>query len=106
MQDIIQGQKEQSETAIFWQEIEKSLPKSKEMSALGTKPVFIAFKAAYPSIKQYLLKQILQALIEREENRLKECEQCDNREIHDTDPWNQAKRDTITHLKQLLDNLQ
>jgi len=52
------------------------------------------------------IKQIIQALIEREENRLKECEQCDNREIHDTDPWNQAKQDTITHLKQLLDNLQ
>lgn len=52
------------------------------------------------------IKQIIQALIEMEENRLKECEQCDNREIHETDPWNQAKQDNITHLKQLLDNLQ
>lgn len=95
MQDIIQGQKEEFNKYIFNYFCEFIEEKGDEFA------------------KGYLLnwhtssiKQILQALIEREENRLKECEQCDNHEIHDTDSWNEAKQDTITHLKQLLDSLQ
>lgn len=107
MQDIINKQREDSELAIFWQEIEKNLPKSQEMSALGTKPVFLSFKIAYPNIKKHLISQLLQVLIEREEKDIK-AEVLDQNKI--TPDWQSgyytAKTDTINNLKTLQDSLQ
>lgn len=104
MQDIINKQREDSELAIFWQEIEKNLPKSQEMSALGTKPVFLSFKIAYPNIKKHLISQLLQVLIEREEEELIECEvkNLSNEYVRGHD---NAKKDTINNLKTLQDSL-
>lgn len=61
-------EKEESELAIFWEEMSKNLPKSVERSALGDEKIFVAFKCVYPKIKEYLLSQYKSSLRERIEN--------------------------------------
>lgn len=46
-----------SEIAVFWYEMERNLPKSLEMEALGKEKIFRAFSAAYPNIKDFFLTQ-------------------------------------------------
>ncbi len=43
--------REETEIAIFWDEMSQYLPKSLEREALGDAKIFRAFKAAYPKIK-------------------------------------------------------
>lgn len=46
-----------SEIAVFWYEMERNLPKSLEMEALGKEKIFKAFSATYPKIKSFFLTQ-------------------------------------------------
>lgn len=48
---------EESELAVFWDEISTNLPKSIEREALGDKKIFSAFRIAYPKIKSHIVKE-------------------------------------------------
>ncbi len=55
--DVSNKSIEFAEVAIFWNEIESFLPKSFEREALGDNAIFIAFRATYPKIRNYIIKQ-------------------------------------------------
>ena len=54
-----------SELAVFWNEISNNLPKSLERSALGDEKIFLAFKSAYPKIRECVFKAGQQDMLER-----------------------------------------
>jgi len=56
-------EKNENEVSVFWDLISSHLPKSVERSALGDEKIFLAFKAAYPSIKNYIVKSTLEEVI-------------------------------------------
>lgn len=60
--------REESEIAVFWDEMASFLPKSIERSALGDEKICNAFRAMYPKMKAHLLDQHSAHLVERIEN--------------------------------------
>lgn len=54
-----------SELAVFWNEISNNLPKSLERSALGDEKIFLAFKSAYPKIRECVFKAGQQDMSEK-----------------------------------------
>jgi hypothetical protein len=60
MKDItkeIMEEQIKSEAGIFWSKIEENLPKSYEMSALGTEKIYRAFYPAYIEFREALLSK-------------------------------------------------
>ena len=57
--------REESEIAVFWDEMASFLPKSIERSALGDEKICNAFRAMYPKMKAHLLNLHSAHLVER-----------------------------------------
>lgn len=55
-------QKIESELAVFWDEISKFLPKSKERKALGDDKIFKALRIAYPGMRQHLMDECYETI--------------------------------------------
>ena len=60
-----------SELAVFFDEIGKNLPKSIERSALGDEKIFRAFEIAYPQIKSYIQLKTIELVKEELEGEKK-----------------------------------
>lgn len=110
---------DESELAVFWNEIANNLPKSVERSVLGDEKIFLAFRVAYPKIKNYLTLNLLEAERERwgsmrKVHRVFECngahngrgcyetwcdmENCNSKEAIEFRIYNQAIDDQIRQL--------
>jgi hypothetical protein len=64
--------REESEIAVFWDQMASFLPKSIERSALGDEKICNAFRAMYPKMKAYLLDQQSAQIVERVEGLMEQ----------------------------------
>jgi hypothetical protein len=102
-------QKEDSELAVFWDEMAKALPKSIERSALGDEKIFIAFKSTYLKIKIHLLSLQSQDLKRRVLDSLpKEASQdikaWSKNELDFYIGWNRCLKETKDKIIKLFNN--
>lgn len=106
MKQLIEEQRNKAEVAVFWDEIASGLPKSIERSALGDEKICRAFAMAYPKIKQALLKQFIDELIEFEENMLPDECDCTGAK-YECEHWGRHEtiNESIAHLKKLKEEL-